>query len=44
MILKRLREAGLQVDINKYEFYKKKMKFLRIIIKINNVQIDSEMF
>ena len=44
MILRRLREAELQVDINKCKFYKKETKFLRIIIKVNDIQIDSERF
>ena len=43
-VLKRLREAELQVNIDKCKFHKKEMKFLRIIIKVNDVQIDSERF
>ena len=44
MILRKLREAELQVNINKCKFHKKKTKFLRIIIKVNSIQIDSERF
>ena len=43
-VLRRLREAELQVNINKCEFYKKKMKFLKIIIEVNSIQIDFKRF
>ena len=36
-VLKRLREAELQVNIDKCKFYKKEMKFLRIIIEVDGV-------
>ena len=44
IVLKRLKEAELQVDINKYKFYKKETKFLEIIIKVNDVQMNLERF
>ena len=37
MILKRLQEAGLQVDINKNKFHKKNTKFLKIVIRVNDI-------
>ena len=39
-ILKRLREAGLQVDIKKCEFNVKETRFLKIIIGVNGIRID----
>ena len=32
-VLKRLQEAGLQVNIDKYEFKAKNIKYLRFIVK-----------
>ena len=39
-ILKALKGAGLQVDINKYEFYKTEVLYFRLVILINGVRID----
>jgi len=35
-----LRGAGLQLDIDKYEFYKTEVLYLRLIISIDGVQMD----
>ena len=41
-ILQRLREAGLQVDFDKYEFYIKHTKYLGFIISIDSIEIDPD--
>ncbi len=41
-ILQRLREASIQVDVDKCEFHKKKTKFLNMIVDRDDVQINSE--
>ena len=39
-MLKRLRAAGLQADIKKYEFGVKKTKYLSFIISTDSIQVD----
>lgn len=34
-------EAGLTVDINKYEFYTEKVKYLSLIVGHNRIEIDA---
>ncbi|KAI1007248.1 hypothetical protein K3495_g973 [Podosphaera aphanis] len=41
-VLKRLRTAGLQIDINNCEFHTKKMKYLGLIITPGGVQMDPD--
>ncbi len=41
-ILQRLREANIQIDVDKCEFHKKKTKFLDMIVNRDDVQINSE--
>jgi hypothetical protein len=41
-VLEKLRSAGLQADIKKNEFSVTKTKFLRYIISINNITVDSD--
>jgi biotin operon repressor len=41
-VLLRLREAGLQVDIKKSEFYIKRTKYLGLIIIIGGIEVDLE--
>jgi hypothetical protein len=40
LIIKALRDAGLQLDIKKYEFEIIKITYLSIIVSINNIRID----
>ena len=40
MILERLQEANLQVDISKSEFNVTKTKYLRLIVLVNSIKID----
>ena len=40
LILKALRGASLQLNINKYKFYKTEVLYLRLIISINSVWMD----
>ncbi len=40
IILKRLAKANLYVDINKYKFSIKKVKYLGLIISIDSIKID----
>ena len=39
-ILKALKGASLQLDINKYKFYKTKVLYLEFVILIDGIQID----
>ncbi len=41
-VLKRLREVGLQADIDKCEFYVQKTKFLGLIISTKSILIDPQ--
>ena len=41
-VLQRLREAGLQIDINKYEFNITSTKYLGFIISIKGIRTDPE--
>ena len=42
-IMLRLREAGLQLDINKYEFEVKQTKYLRFVIDIKTgIRMDPD--
>ena len=41
-ILQRLREAGLQVDLDKYEFYIKRTKYLGFIISTDSIEVDPD--
>ena len=41
-MLQRLREAGLQIDIKKYEFAVKRTKFLGFIIITDGIKVDPE--
>ncbi len=41
-ILQRLREANIQTDVNKCEFHKTEIKFLRMIVERNEVRMNSE--
>ena len=40
LILEALRRASLQLDIDKYEFYKTEVLYLGLIISIDSVRID----
>ena len=39
-MLKKLKQASLYFNINKYEFHIIKIKYLKLIIIINNVQMN----
>ena len=41
-VLKRLQNAGLQVDIKKCEFGVKYIKYFRFIVSINKIKINSK--
>ena len=41
MLLK-LKKAELQIDIDKCEFYVKEIKFLGLIIEVNDIRMNSE--
>ncbi len=41
-VLERLRNAGLQADIKKYEFRVKRTKYLGFIISTNSIKVDLE--
>ena len=41
-VLNALKEAGLQLDIDKCEFYKTEVVYLGYVIGVNGVQIDPE--
>ena len=40
MVLKRLRDIGLQYNIKKYKFYITKVMYLGLIISYNGIKID----
>ena len=42
LVLEALRGAGLQLDIDKCEFYKTEVLYLGLIISIDGVQMDSK--
>ena len=42
MVLDRLRDAGLQVDIRKCEFFVTRTKFLGFIVTTEGIEIDPE--
>ena len=37
LVLEALYKAGLQIDINKYEFYKMEVLYFRLIISIDSI-------
>ncbi len=39
-VLKRLRNAGLQIDLKKCEFYVTRTKYLGFIISTNSIKVD----
>ena len=39
-VLKALKGANLQLDIDKCEFYKTEVLYLKLVILINSIQID----
>jgi len=39
-VLEKLREARLQTNITKYEFFVTHTKFLNLIVRINGIKID----
>ena len=39
-VLKRLRNAGLQIDLKKYEFHVTRTKYLGFIISTNSIKVD----
>jgi len=39
-VLERLRNAGLQVNIKKYKFRVKRIKYLRFIVSIDRIKVD----
>ncbi len=39
-VLIKLKEARLNLDINKYEFYIKETKYLGLIVRRNSIKID----
>jgi hypothetical protein len=43
-VLQRLREAGLQADINKYEFNITSTKYLGFVIGTDGIRADPEKF
>jgi hypothetical protein len=42
LVLQRLREAGLQVDIKKTEFHVTRTKYLGFIISTQGLEVDPE--
>jgi hypothetical protein len=40
LVVKVLRDAGLQLDIKKYEFEVTEITYLNIIVSIDNIRID----
>ena len=42
IILQRLRNTSLQVDIKKTEFYVTRTKYLGFIVSINSIEVDLE--
>ena len=40
MVLKRLRNAGLQYNIKKYKFYATEVTYLSLIISYNGIKMD----
>jgi len=42
LVLKRLRNIGIQADIDKCEFHVQKTKFLSLIISTDGIKIDPE--
>jgi len=41
-VIRRLRDTGLQIDMNKSEFYTKKTKYLGLIISTEGISMDTE--
>jgi hypothetical protein len=41
-VIRRLRDAGLQIDMNKSEFYTKKTKYLGLIISTEGMSMDKD--
>ena len=41
-ILEKLRDAGLQADIAKCEFFVTKIKFLGLIVSVNGIKMNPE--
>ena len=42
VILKKLKKANLQIDIEKCEFFKKKIFFLNVLLLVDNFRINSK--
>ena len=42
IVLQRLRNTGLQVDIKKTEFYVTRTKYLGFIVSTNSIEVDLE--
>ena len=40
IVLKKLKKTNLQIDIEKYEFFKKKILFLNMLLSIDNFRIN----
>ena len=43
-IFQKLQKNGLQLDIDKFEFFIKKIKYLNLIITPENIKMDQENF
>jgi hypothetical protein len=41
-VLERLQNAGLQVDIKKYEFRVKHIKYLKFIVTTEGIEVDTK--
>jgi len=42
LVLKRLRDIGIQADVDKYEFYVQKTKILSLIISTDGIEMDPD--
>ena len=42
VVLKKLKEVDLQIDIEKCEFFKKKIFFLKILLSIDDLRMNSK--
>jgi len=42
LVLKRLRDIGIQADIDKCEFHVQKTKFLSLIISTDGIEMDAD--
>ena len=41
-VFQKLQKAGFQLDIDKYEFFVKKIKYLNLIITPENIKMDKK--